>query len=81
MKRLLAVCLLMLCLSFPVFAGHNVPGGYACECGTAGCLEDFPGECNGYQPMSKHQTEVPKDDAAALGILIVALMFWLRLKA
>jgi hypothetical protein len=79
MKRLLAICLLMLCLSFPAFAGHTFAGGYACTCGTAGCLEDFPGECNGYQPMSKHQTEVPKE--AALGILIVALMFWLRLKA
>jgi hypothetical protein len=80
MKRFLSVSLLMLCLSFPAFAGHNVIGGYACECGTAGCVEDYKGECDGYQPMSKHQTDAPKDDAA-LGILIVALMFCLRLKA
>jgi hypothetical protein len=35
MKRLLSVCLLILCLSFPVFGGHTVAGGYGayyCEC-------------------------------------------------
>jgi hypothetical protein len=53
MKKLLAVCLLMLCLSFPAFAGHTLGGGYACSCGTAGCFEDFPGECGGHHTANQ----------------------------
>ena len=79
MKRLLAVLLLMLCLSFPAFAGHTMPGGYACECGTVGCVADYPGECFGYG--TNQQGQSPSDDSAALGIVIVALMLWLRLRA
>ena len=79
MKRLLAVLLLMLCLSFPVFAGHTLQGGYACECRTAGCIEDYPGECFGQG--TNQQSNSPSDDSAALGIVIVALLFWLRLRA
>ena len=79
MKRLLAVLLLMLCLTFPVFAGHTLQGGYACTCGTVGCIEDYPGECFGYG--TNQRSNSPIDDSAALGIVILALMFWLRLKA
>ena len=32
MKRLVSVCLLMLCLSSPVLCGHTVAGGFYCEC-------------------------------------------------
>jgi hypothetical protein len=55
--------------------------GY-CDCGTAGCEEDYPGECgSNYQPMRIRQNESPRDASAELGILIVALMLWLRLRA
>jgi hypothetical protein len=42
MKRLLFVVVLTLCLSFPAFAGHTIPGDW-CDCGSPGCLCD-PGE-------------------------------------
>ena len=79
MKRFFAVCLLILCLSFPTYAGHTFAGGYACECETVGCIEDFPGECNGHG--ANQQGQSPRDDSAALGIVLVALMLWIRLRA
>ena len=79
MRRLLAVSLLMLCLSFPVFAGHTVTGGYACSCGTVGCIEDYKGECDGYG--ATQQSATPYDGTAEISIVLVALMLWLRLKA
>ena len=81
MKKLLPVCLLMLCLSFPVLAGHVPINGAYCNCGTAGCVEDYPGECGGYMVMTNQQNTSPGDVTAELGIAIVALMLWLRLKA
>jgi hypothetical protein len=81
MKRLLSVSLLMLCLSFPAFAGHTQTGGAYCECGTPGCVEDYPGECGGSGNAATQQSKTPSDSTAELGILIVALLFWLRLKA
>jgi hypothetical protein len=81
MKRLLAICLLTFVLSFPAFGGHTQIGGAYCDCNTAGCAEDYRGECSGgYLPMATHQT-APSDPTAELGIVIVALLFWLRLKA
>jgi len=54
MKRLLFVVVLTLCLSFPVFAGHTLPGEW-CECGTFdGCLCD-PGE----RPLGQSKRAVP----------------------
>ena len=79
MKRLVSVCLLMLCLSFPAFAGHTMPGGYACTCETAGCIEDYVGECNGHG--TTQQSATPNDGTAELAIVIVALLLWLRIKA
>lgn len=32
MKRLLAVCSLIICLSFPVFGDHSRPGYGLCDC-------------------------------------------------
>jgi hypothetical protein len=82
MKKLLPVCLLILVLSFPIFAGHTMPGGAYCDCGAAGCVEDYPGQCgDGYRPMAAHQTDAPNYATAELGIAIVALLLWLRLKA
>lgn len=80
MKRLLPVLLLMLCLTFPAFAGHTLGGGAYCECNTPGCVEDYPGEC-ARAGRSATQDDTPNDATAELGILLVALLFWLRLKA
>ena len=78
----MAVVSLIICLSFPAFAGHTVPGDAYCDCGTAGCEESYPGECGGnYQPTRTRQNESPRDASVELGIVIVALMLWLRLKA
>ena len=86
MKRLLSTCLLMLCFSLPVFAGHTVSGGY-CECGAPGCICD-PGE----EIHSSGNANVPDDessqDAAVdfdLGsetlLVFAALLLVLRYKA
>ena len=79
MKRVLAVLLLMLALSFPAFGGHTVVGDYACNCGTVGCIEDFQGECDGHN--TNQQGQSPKGGTAELSIVIVALMLWLRIRA
>ena len=79
MKRSLAVLLLMLCLSFPTFAGHTFAGGYACSCGTVGCVEDYPGECDGYR--TTQQSNTPDNGTTELAIVIVGLLFWLRMRA
>jgi hypothetical protein len=81
MKRLLSVCLLMLCLSFPAFAGHTQAGDRYCDCRTVGCIEDYPGECSAKHLVATQSNESPRDATAELGIVIVALMLWLRLKA
>jgi hypothetical protein len=80
MKRLVAVIVLMFALSFPVLAGHVPIGGAYCDCHTAGCAEDYPGECGGPYAATQ-QSKSPSDASAELGIVIVALMLWLRLKA
>ncbi len=79
MKKLLAVLLLILSLSFPALAGHTVAGGYACTCDMPGCIEDYPGECNGHN--TNQQGQSPKGGTVEFSIVIVALIFWLRLKA
>ena len=79
MKRVLAVFLLILALSFPVFAGHTQVGDYACTCGTPGCIEDYPGECSGHGGIQQGAT--PDDGTTELSIVIVALLLWLRLRA
>jgi hypothetical protein len=80
MKRLLSVSLLMLCLSFPAFAGHTVSGTGYCDCGTRGCVEDYPGECGGPH-VATQSSKAPSDTNAEIGIMIVALLLWLRLRA
>jgi hypothetical protein len=83
MKRLLGVCTLILCVSFPAFAGHTVAGDNYCSCGTPYCLEDYPGECDDRSrstPMNAPDG-APESGTAELGIVLVALLLWLRLKA
>jgi hypothetical protein len=84
MKRLLFVVLLTLCLSFPAFAGHTLPGDW-CECGSfAGCICD-PGD----RPIGQSKRSVPNDskqDARInLGsetlLVLAVLLLVLRYKA
>ena len=79
MKKLLAVCLLILCLSFPVFAGHTQVGEYACSCSTVGCIEDYPGECSGHG--ATQQSSTPTDLGSESLLVLAALVLWLRLKS
>jgi len=70
----------MCALSLPAFAGHTFPGDRACGCGTAGCMEDYPGErhnTNSALPSG----DAPSDTTAEWGIVLVGLLLWLRLKA
>ena len=71
----------MLCLSFPAMAGHNVIGGAYCDCGTPGCVADYPGECGPGGNRATQQNNAPDDATAEIGILLVALLFWFRLKS
>jgi hypothetical protein len=82
MKRLLSVCLLMLCLSIPAFAGHSLPGGW-CECGAPGCQCD-PGEVPpGGQPnpgvpdnsIKGTPTDLGSETLLVLGLLLLMLRY------
>jgi hypothetical protein len=80
MKRLVAVLILIVCLSFPCFAGHGQIGGGYCDCGTEECICD-PGERPVRQPANDHEKDAPRDATSELAIAIVALLLWLRIKA
>ena len=87
MKRLLGVCMLVLCVSFPAFGGHTVAGDHYsyCDCNTPGCLEDYPGECDSDNKTRSTPANAPdgapESGTAELGVVLVALLLWLRLKA
>ena len=77
MKRLFAVCLLMLCLSLPCFAGHTLAGEFYCSCNTAGCIEDYEGECGGHT----NQQSTPSDLGSGTLLILAALLLGLKLRA
>jgi hypothetical protein len=89
MKRLLFVVVLMLCLCFPAFAGHTIPGDW-CECGSfAGCICD-PGEQGGSHsnrsvPDDSKPDDSKQDAPISLGsetlLVLAALFLLLRYKA
>jgi hypothetical protein len=82
MKRLLFVVLLMLCLSFPAFAGHTVPGNW-CGCGAPGCI------CEASEPPLENRASVSNEssqgksaDFGSETLLVLAvLLLTLRYKA
>ena len=76
MKKLAAVCLLILALSFPAFGGHTLADGYACSCNTPGCIEDYPGECG----HAGTQQNAPSNLGSESLLILAAVMLWLRLK-
>ena len=87
MKRLIAVSLLIIALPFmasvnsnqsAAYAGRTIMGGYYCTCGDSGCLFD-PGECDGHN--TNQQAQSPKGGTVEFSIVIVALIFWLRVRA
>ena len=86
MKRLIAVSLLIIALplmasvndSSVAYAGRTLVGGYYCTCGDSGCIVD-PGECDGHN--TNQQAQSPKGGTVEFSIVIVALMFWLRMRA
>jgi hypothetical protein len=65
-----------MCLSFPAYAGHVQSTGVACSCNTAGCIEDYEGECGGHSTSQQVPT-----DYSGLAIVLVGLLFWLRTRA
>lgn len=84
MRRLLAVCLLMLCLSIPAFAGHILPGGW-CECGAPGCICDTGEVPPGNQPNPGVPDKSSKGASADVGsetlLVLGLLLLMLRYKA
>lgn len=76
MKRLLSVCLLMLCLSFPVVAGHTVGGNFYCDCNDP--LHGASGMTMG-DDTEIHENETPSGEVSELEIIIDALLLMIRL--
>src|SRR6185295_14783360 len=86
MKRLLATVMLMCCLSFPAYAGHVIPDGAYCACGTFNCACD-PGEkplssSKGLPPGKAGETSPVQTGDGNLGsealLLALLLAVWLR---
>jgi hypothetical protein len=84
MKRLLFVVVLTLCLSFPVFAGHTLPGEW-CECGSfAGCICDPSEQPNGQSNHSvsdDSKQDAPIDLGSETLLVLAVLLLILRYKA
>ena len=77
MKRLLATLTLIFILSFPVHAGHVFGNGAYCDCGTPGCVPDYPGECGGHT----NQQSIPSDLGSGTLLILAALLLGLKLRA
>lgn len=72
MKRLFSVCLLILCLSIPVFAGHTVAGGRWCDCSDPG--SHYQGLV--LQDEDEHHHETPE-----IVTVLKTFAFWLSMRA
>ncbi len=87
MRKLLSVCLLTLCLSIPVFAGHTIAGGYCTPCDDIYCYCD-PGEepprgsaSRAVSNKSSQDTPAPTALGAEALLILAALLLVLRYKA
>ena len=78
MKRLLSTCLLILCLSLPVIAGHTVSGGY-CDCGAPGCICE-PGEPRVLSVSNRPIQETPTVSGSETLLILAVLLLLLRYK-
>ena len=75
MKKLAPVCLLILCLSFPAFAGHTTSGFGWCEC-------DNPESHNTLNGVVRdNNQETTPDFSVDLGLFLAAVLLYLRAKA
>lgn len=79
MKRLLVVCLFIVCLSFPALGGHTVSGGRYCECNSPqSCVYGLSTrDREPLQGNKDHQNSAP--NAGLILLVLAALM--LRYKA
>jgi len=75
MRRLLSTCLLILCVSLPVFAGHTVSGGW-CQNGSPDCAPDGNG-----MVFAESTQGTPSDFGSETLFVLAALMLVLRYKA
>jgi hypothetical protein len=87
MKRLLSVCLLMLCLSFPAYAGHTVAGGYACSvCPCNDCIcdpGDVPMQCNSMTAPTKNETKREResvDFGSSIFLALITILVMARIR-
>lgn len=83
MKPVIAVVTLIMCLSFPVLAGHTQTGyGNECECIPVGSVCQC---CGAKLSVATNQENVSinqnASDGAGLGVIRLAFMMWLKLKA
>ena len=72
MRRLLSVCLLILCLSLPAIAGHQIPGFGWCSCSDP---------ASHYQGMRIDEDDIQHNedaDVSELETLLNTLSMWLR---
>lgn len=74
MKRLLATLTLILCLSFPVFAGH-VQGGEFCSCNNP---ESHNGPSGLVRDDNQEQAPVSSFE---LGLVLIAVLLYLKSRA
>jgi hypothetical protein len=75
MKRLLATCMLIFCLSFPVFGGHAQTGGKWCECNNPEvCMMGltFTDE------TETQQDQTPSKEVSELDLFIDVLLMLIR---
>jgi hypothetical protein len=81
MKRLLFIVVLTLCLSFPAFAGHTVPGDW-CGCGAPGCCESGEPTLGDMARLQNESSEGKSVDFGSETFLVLAvLLLMLRYKA
>jgi len=78
MKRLLATLTIIVCLSFPVHAGHVVGEAAYCDCNNpeSHTMNTRSADCGTVQ--DKNQDSTPDTD---LGLILILLAVWLRIKA
>ena len=74
MKRVLAVCLLIIALALPCFAGHTQPGNVPCEDGTPGCVPDN-------QITKTYRTDTTSDLGSEWLLVLVVLAVLYKFKA
>lgn len=72
MKRLVSVCLLILCLAFPVLAGHAVSGGRLCDC---------TDPTSHYEGLILQGEETYHQETPEIVTVLKAFAFWLSVRA